>query len=112
MRSRPPALSCPLPPRIAKLRTALYRALAASRSPAVAAGVQSRAEVVPLRQGDGVIFAANARPLHGSKGRVKMRHGVSRLTRGHRHTLGVICGLEGSVPLVIMPLGMTNCRGR
>ena len=54
--------------------------------------MQSRAEVVPLRQGDGVIFAVNERPVQGSKGiyRVKMRHGVSRLTRGSRHTLGVI----------------------
>jgi hypothetical protein len=54
--------------------------------------MQSRAEVVPPRQGDGVIFAVNERPVQGSKGvyRVKMRHGVSRLTRGCRHTLGII----------------------
>jgi hypothetical protein len=54
--------------------------------------MQSRAEVVPLRQGDGVIFAVNERPVQGAKGiyRVKMRHGVSRLRKGRRHTLGII----------------------
>lgn len=54
--------------------------------------MQSRAEVVPLRQGDAVIFAVNERPVRGTKGtyRVKMRHGVSRLRSGHRHTLGII----------------------
>jgi hypothetical protein len=54
--------------------------------------MQSRAEVVPLRQGDGVIFAVNERPVQGGKGiyRVKMRHGVSRLRSGSRHTLGII----------------------
>jgi hypothetical protein len=54
--------------------------------------MQSRAEVVPLRQGDAVIFAVNERPVRGTKGiyRVKMRHGVSRLRAGHRHTLGII----------------------
>jgi hypothetical protein len=54
--------------------------------------MQSRAEVVPLRQGDAVIFAVNERPVQGAKGiyRVKMRHGVSRLCSGHRHTLGII----------------------
>jgi hypothetical protein len=54
--------------------------------------IQSRAEVVPLRQGDGVIFAVNERPVQGAKGiyRVKMRHGVSRLRKGRRHTLGII----------------------
>jgi hypothetical protein len=54
--------------------------------------MQSRAEVVPLRQGDGVIFAVNERPVQGTKGiyRVKMRHGVSRLRKGRRHTLGII----------------------
>jgi hypothetical protein len=54
--------------------------------------MQSRVEVVPLRQGDGVIFAVNERPVQGTKGvyRVKMRHGVSRLRSGHRHTLGII----------------------
>lgn len=53
---------------------------------------QSRAEVVPLRQGDAVVFAVNDRPVHGTRGtyRAKMRHGVSRLHRGHRHTLGII----------------------
>ncbi len=54
--------------------------------------MQSRAEVVPLRQGDAVIFPVNERPVRGTRGlyRVKMRHGVSRLRSGHRHTLGII----------------------
>ena len=54
--------------------------------------MQSRAEVVPLSQGDGVIFPVHHRPVKGSKGyyRVNMRHGVSRLRSGHRQTLGVI----------------------
>jgi hypothetical protein len=54
--------------------------------------MQSRAEVVPLRQGDAVIFAVNERPVRGAKGiyRVKTRHGVSRLRSGQRHTLGII----------------------
>ena len=54
--------------------------------------MQSRAEVVPLSQGDAVIFAVNERPVRGSKGfyRVKMRHGVSRLRSGERYTLGII----------------------
>ncbi|VXC48948.1 conserved hypothetical protein [Massilia sp. 9I] len=54
--------------------------------------MQSRAEVVPLRQGDAVVFAVNQRPVQGTRGvyRVAMRHGVSRLRRGTRHTLGII----------------------
>lgn len=54
--------------------------------------MQSRAEVVPLTQGEGVIFAVNQRPVQGTRGayRVAMRHGVSRLRSGHRLTLGVI----------------------
>jgi hypothetical protein len=54
--------------------------------------MQSRAEVVPLRQGDAVIFAVNQRPVAGARGsyRVTMRHGVSRVRSGLRHTLGVI----------------------
>jgi hypothetical protein len=54
--------------------------------------MQTRAEVVPLRQGEGVIFAVNQRPAPGPRGvsRVTMRHGVSRVRSGHRHTLGVI----------------------
>ncbi|MGV3719288.1 MAG: 2OG-Fe(II) oxygenase [Actinomycetota bacterium] len=54
--------------------------------------MQSRVEVVPLRQGDAVIFAVHQRPVQGTRGsyRVNMRHGVSRLRSGQRHTLGVI----------------------
>jgi uncharacterized protein len=54
--------------------------------------MQSRAEVVPLQQGEGVIFPVHHRPVQGTKNiyRVNMRHGVSRLRSGHRHTLGVI----------------------
>jgi len=54
--------------------------------------MQSRAEVVPLAQGDGVVFAVHHRPVRGTRGfyRVTMRHGVSRVRSGHRHTLGVI----------------------
>jgi hypothetical protein len=54
--------------------------------------MQSRAEVVPLAQGDGVAFAVNHRPVRGSRGisRVRMRHGVSRVRSGQRHALGII----------------------
>ncbi|MGB3580306.1 MAG: 2OG-Fe(II) oxygenase [Roseiarcus sp.] len=54
--------------------------------------MQSRAEVVNLSQGDGVIFAVRERPVQGARGayRVNMRHGVSRLKSGERFTLGVI----------------------
>jgi len=54
--------------------------------------MQSRAEVVPLEQGDAVIFAVRYRPVQGTRGmyRVNLRHGVSRLRSGHRHTVGVI----------------------
>ena len=54
--------------------------------------MQSRAEVVPLRQGEAVIFPVHHRPVRGTRGsyRVNMRHGVSRLRAGQRHTLGVI----------------------
>jgi uncharacterized protein len=54
--------------------------------------MQSRAEVVPLRQGDGVVFAVHHRPVEGTRGsyRVNLRHGVSRLRSGQRHTLGII----------------------
>jgi len=53
---------------------------------------QSRVMVVPLAKGDGVVFAVNNRPVKGVRGdyQVKMRHGVSRLTAGQRHTLGII----------------------
>jgi hypothetical protein len=54
--------------------------------------MQSRVEVVPLRKGDAVLFAVHHRPVQGTRGayRVNMRHGVSRLHTGHRHTLGII----------------------
>ncbi|HEY3990932.1 MAG TPA: 2OG-Fe(II) oxygenase [Acidobacteriaceae bacterium] len=54
--------------------------------------MQSRVEVVPLRQGDAVAFAVHHRPVQGTKGvyRVNLKHGVSRIRRGHRHTLGII----------------------
>ena len=54
--------------------------------------MQSRAEIVPLVQGEGVIFPVHHRPVQGTRGsyRVNMRHGVSRLRSGHRHTLGII----------------------
>jgi hypothetical protein len=47
---------------------------------------------VPLEQGDAVVFAVNDRPVQGTRGtyRVKMRHGVSTLRSGRRHTLGII----------------------
>jgi uncharacterized protein len=54
--------------------------------------MQSRADVVPLRQGDAVAFAVHVRPVQGTRGfyRVNMRHGVSHIRSGHRHTVGVI----------------------
>jgi hypothetical protein len=54
--------------------------------------MQSRPEVVPLRQGDAVVFAVHHRPVQGKRGvyRVNLRHGVSRLRSGHRHTVGII----------------------
>jgi len=54
--------------------------------------MQSRAEVVPLQQGDAVVFAVHHRPVQGTRGayRVQMRHGVSTVRSGRRHTLGVI----------------------
>ena len=54
--------------------------------------MQSRPEVVPFRQGDAVILAVNQRPVKGTRGvyRVKLRHGVSRVRSGHRHTVGII----------------------
>jgi uncharacterized protein len=54
--------------------------------------MQTRPIVVPLRQGDGVIFAVHNRPVQGTRGvyRVNMRHGVSRVRSGNRHTLGII----------------------
>lgn len=54
--------------------------------------MQSRASVVPLRQGDAVVFAVHHRPVRGTRGtyRVNLRHGVSEVSSGKRHTLGII----------------------
>lgn len=54
--------------------------------------MQSRVEVAPLRQGDAIVFAVHNRPVQGARGpyRVNLRHGVSRIRSGQRHTLGVI----------------------
>ena len=54
--------------------------------------MQSRPMVVPLAQGDAVVFAVHHRPVQGTRGvyRVNLRHGVSRLHSGHRHTVGII----------------------
>jgi uncharacterized protein len=53
---------------------------------------QSRVEVVPLAHGDAVLFAVHNRPMQGTKGayRVNLRHGVSQIRFGRRHTLGII----------------------
>lgn len=54
--------------------------------------MQSRASVVPLRQGDAVVFAVHHRPMQGTRGtyRVNLRHGVSEVRAGRRHTVGII----------------------
>jgi len=54
--------------------------------------MQSRPMVVPLGQGDAVVFAVHHRPVQGTRGtyRVNLRHGVSRVRSGHRHTVGII----------------------
>ena len=54
--------------------------------------MQTRAAVVPLTKGDAVVFAVNSRPVRGTRGdyRVNLRHGVSKIIAGHRHTLGII----------------------
>ena len=54
--------------------------------------MQTRVHVVPLRRGDAIAFAVNQRPVRGARGeyRVAMRHGVSRVLGGRRHTLGLI----------------------
>jgi hypothetical protein len=54
--------------------------------------MQSRAAVVALRQGDAVVFPVHHRPVRGTRGtyRVNMRHGVSAIRTGERHTLGII----------------------
>ncbi len=54
--------------------------------------MQTRAAVLPLHKGDAAVFAVNTRPVQGSRGdyRVTLRHGVSQIRTGHRHTLGLI----------------------
>jgi hypothetical protein len=54
--------------------------------------MQSRAEVVPLKKGDAVVFTVNHRPVQGTRGtyRVNMRHGVSRIRSGERFTAGIV----------------------
>jgi hypothetical protein len=54
--------------------------------------MQTRVAVIPLAKGDAVVFAVNSRPVRGTRGdyRVKLRHGVSKVFEGHRHTLGII----------------------
>ncbi len=54
--------------------------------------MQTRPAVVPLAKGDGVLFAVNSRPVRGARGdyRVVLRHGVSRIREGRRHTVGMI----------------------
>jgi len=54
--------------------------------------MQTRTQVVDLRQGDAVVFAVHHRPVRGTRGfyRVNMRHGVSEMRAGHRHTLGIV----------------------
>ena len=54
--------------------------------------MQSRVQVVPLRQGDAVVFAVHHRPVQGTRGvyRVNLRHGVSRIRRGQRYAAGII----------------------
>ena len=54
--------------------------------------MQSRPMVLPLRQGDAAVFAVHHRPVQGTRGvyRVNLRHGVSRVRSGRRHTLGLI----------------------
>ena len=54
--------------------------------------MQSRVTVVPLQAGEAVIFAVNHRPVQGTRGtyRTRMRHGVSAVRSGRRHTLGII----------------------
>lgn len=54
--------------------------------------MQTRVQVIPLRKGDGLVFAVNHRPHRGTRGdyRVALRHGVSEVRTGRRHTLGII----------------------
>lgn len=54
--------------------------------------MQSRAQVAPMTKGDAILFAVNTRPQTGARGtyRVAMRHGVSTIWTGQRHTLGII----------------------
>jgi uncharacterized protein len=67
--------------------------------------MQSRAEVVPLRQGDAVIFAVSHRPVRGTRGsyRVNLCHGASRVRSGLRHTAAVI--FHGAIQALIQISG-------
>ena len=51
-----------------------------------------RVDVVPLRQGDALVFAVRDRPVDGKRGprRATSRHGVSRVRAGMRQTVGII----------------------
>jgi hypothetical protein len=83
----------PLPRTVASLRESVYpRLVPIANRWHERPRMQSRPEVVALRQGDAVVFAVHARPVQGTRGayRVNHRHGVSRLRRGRRYTLGVI----------------------
>ncbi len=102
IRRRRLQLPAPGPVRRARIPVAGDRAAVAARAVDFTGGefvlteqrprMQSRAEVVPLAQGEAVIFPVHHRPVRGTRGvyRVNMRHGVSRLREGRRHTLGII----------------------
>src|SRR5206468_1251869 len=92
--------ACPLPTVIADLRSALYARfvpIANSWEAGLSSNIrypdeQTRAEVVPLQQGDAVAFAVPTRPVQGTRGtyRANMRHGVIQVRSGQRHTVGII----------------------
>ncbi|MEB2362174.1 MAG: 2OG-Fe(II) oxygenase [Bryobacterales bacterium] len=63
--------------------------------------MQTRPMVVPLRQGDGVVFAVRNRPVQGARGlyRTNLRHGVSRIRSGNRHTPGIVFAARNKKPV-------------